>query len=60
MTNRLDKRKMHTLISVLVGALGLVLMIGKIYADSEPGAIPLALILVGIGWYIVARFRFKS
>ena len=44
---------MHKLISATLIAVGLALMVMKIYADSEPGAIPLALILFGIGWYAV-------
>ena len=32
-------------------------MAGKIYADGEPGAIPLLLIVLGAGWYFVARVR---
>lgn len=58
MTNRLEKRKMHSIISIPFGAIGFVLMIGKIYADSEPGAIPLALVLIGVGWYFIARLRY--
>lgn len=36
-------------------ALGIMLMIMKISADSEPGAIPLLMILVGSGGYLLAR-----
>lgn len=35
--------------------LGVMLMIMKIIADSEPGAIPLLLILVGTAGYLLAR-----
>ena len=48
---------MHKLLSALTIAIGLVLMIGKIYADSEPGAIPLLLVAFGIGWHCFARLR---
>ena len=41
-------------------AIGAVLMAGKIYADSEPGLIPLVLVACGIGWLIVARVRVRS
>ena len=53
------KPKVHTVLPVLIFLIGLVLMIGKIYADSEPGAIPLLLIVVGTGWYLIARFRIR-
>jgi hypothetical protein len=54
------KLKVHTLLSVLTIVTGVVLMIFKIYADSEPGAIPLLLIVLGIGWYLVTRARIRS
>jgi hypothetical protein len=45
------------LAALLILALGVALMAFKIYADSEPGAIPLALVLLGIGLYLYARTR---
>jgi hypothetical protein len=45
---------------VVIFVIGVVLMVGKIYADSEPGAIPLLLVVVGVGWYLVTRFRGRS
>ena len=56
----LMKPKVHKILSILTIAIGLVLMIGKIYADSEPGAIPLLLLVVGMGWYFITRFRTQS
>jgi hypothetical protein len=29
----------------------------KIRTDSEPGAIPLVLVVIGIAWLLVARWR---
>jgi len=58
----IDKRKkvtMQTLLSILIMAIGLLLMVFKIYADSEPGAIPLLLIIVGGGWFLVTRFQLR-
>ena len=51
---------MQKILSLLTLAIGLVLMVGKIYADSEPGAIPLLLVVVGIGWYFISRVRTRS
>jgi hypothetical protein len=48
---------MQTSISIAVLVLGLALMAFKIHADSEPGAIPLALVLLGTVWLVVARLR---
>ena len=52
--------KAHTLLSALVIVTGVLLMIVKVSADSEPGAIPLLLVLVGIGWYLATRARIRS
>jgi len=43
--------------SAIVMASGLALMAFKIRADSEPGAIPLALVLLGAGWHVLAWMR---
>lgn len=48
---------MQLKISALVLILGVVLAAGKIYADSEPGAVPLLMILIGAIWQAVARVR---
>ena len=45
----LKKLQMHKLISVLTIVVGFVLMMVKIYADSEPGAIPMLLVVLGMG-----------
>ena len=52
--------KTHAILSSLIIALGVVLMVMKIYADSEPGAIPLLLVVSGIGWCVAARFRARA
>lgn len=46
---------MHKLLSLLTIFIGLVLVTFMIIVESEPGAIPLALILVGTGWYFFTR-----
>lgn len=59
MMSTLEKLRMHRTLSVLTFAVGLVLMVGKIWADSEPGAIPLLLVLLGAGWYFATRVRLR-
>lgn len=54
------KLKILTMLAVLIIIVGLVLMIGKIIADSEPGLIPIMLILVGSTWYFILRRRRQS
>ena len=53
----LEKLKVQKMLSALTVAVGFVLMAGKIYADGEPGAIPMLLVVLGAGWYLVARAR---
>jgi hypothetical protein len=52
--------KLHVTLSLVVTAIGLALMALKIYEDSEPGAIPLALVLLGSGWYFLTRRRIRA
>jgi hypothetical protein len=56
----LEKLKVQKILSALIVAVGFVLMAGKIYADSEPGAIPMLLVVLGTGWYLLARVRTRS
>ena len=51
---------MHKLLPVLIIVIGFVLMVAKIYADSEPGAIPILLVVLGLGWFFIARLRTQS
>ena len=56
--NSTEKRPAaRALVPVVIIIIGILLMIGKIVADSEPGAIPILLILVGVGWYVAVRMR---
>ncbi len=52
-----EKLKVQKMLSALIVAVGFVLMSGKIYAESEPGAIPILLVVLGTGWYLLARTR---
>jgi hypothetical protein len=58
--NTLEKLKVHKILSALAIAIGFVLMVGKIYADSEPGAVPMLLVVLGMGWYFITRVRTRS
>lgn len=48
---------MRKLIPLLIVAVGAALMAFKIVEDSEPGAIPLLLVLIGGAWYLTVRHR---
>ncbi|MES2757072.1 MAG: hypothetical protein V4693_06830 [Pseudomonadota bacterium] len=52
--------KLHTRISLAIMAIGAVLMAGKMYADSEPGLLPLMLVAIGIIWFCFARCTTRS
>jgi hypothetical protein len=47
-------------LSVVVLAIGSVLMARQMYFDDEPGAIPLLLVLIGLTWYLVTRSRIRA
>jgi uncharacterized protein (TIGR03382 family) len=53
----MDSRTMQMRIAATVAILGFAMMLGMMYLESEPGAIPLALIVVGVGWWLFARRR---
>ena len=48
---------MQKLFFLLIAIVGLLLMAFMIYTESEPGALPLALVLFGAGGYMVAWVR---
>lgn len=56
----MEKHRVHTLLSALTVVLGVVLLIYMVVAEGEPGALPLLLIAVGTGWFLVLRTRLRS
>jgi hypothetical protein len=55
----MKKGNVQTLLSLFVLAAGLGLLAMMITSEGEPGAIPLALILIGGVWFGVTRLRGK-
>lgn len=51
---------MQQKLSLIVIALGLVLLAYMVTVESEPGAIPLAMIVLGSAWHLVARAKARS
>jgi uncharacterized membrane protein YccC len=51
---RLQMRLALTLVGI-----GGALLVMMIVVEDEPGAIPLLLVVTGIGWYLLARSRFR-
>lgn len=53
-------RRVHSILSTTTIVLGLVLLVYMVTVEDEPGALPLLLIVVGIGWKLVMRHRVRS
>jgi hypothetical protein len=51
--------KLHMRLSLLILLIGILLMATHMYLEDEPGAIPLVLIVVGLGWLTITRFRLR-
>jgi positive regulator of sigma E activity len=51
---------LSTIGPVLTIVIGVVLLLRQMYFDNEPGALPLLLIVCGLGWYFVTRTRIRS
>ena len=51
---------MNTVTPLLIAALGVIFLIYMILVEDEPGAIPLIMIFIGLGWYFISRSRIKS
>lgn len=56
----IETLRVHRLIAASVLAIGLVLMAMMIVTESEPGLIPLVLVVLGAGWLLVTRARIRS
>lgn len=51
---------MHSTLSVMIIAVAIILLIYMIVVESEPGAVPLLLLVLGIGWYLITRARIRA
>jgi hypothetical protein len=52
--------RLPTLGPLLTLLVGLVLLAYMVIVEDEPGAIPLALVVGGMLWFFVPRFRARS
>ena len=52
--------KTQKVMSLAIGAVGLVLLVMMITVESEPGALPLALLIIAAAGYISGRMRERS
>ncbi len=58
--NDAAKLRLHRRASVLTIVVGVALLIMMVVVESEPGALPLLLIVLGTGWYFVTGARARS
>lgn len=56
----MKKLRMHKRLSILIIVIGVVLMLYMIAVEDEPGGIPLLLIVLGVGLYIITRIRMRA
>ena len=61
MTSGNTKKPMvHKILSVIVTLIGAALLVFMITQEGEPGAVPLIMITVGIGWYLASGYYSRS
>jgi hypothetical protein len=48
------------MIALAIAVLGGLLMSAKIHADSEPGALPLLLVVGSLAWLVITQWRLRS
>ncbi|HEX2149215.1 MAG TPA: PEP-CTERM sorting domain-containing protein [Actinomycetota bacterium] len=53
-------KDIQAVLSALTVVLGVALLVYMVTVESEPGAIPLLLIAVGTGWFLVTRRRARA
>jgi hypothetical protein len=58
--NAANSLSIQTLLSSLILVMGLVLMIYMIRVESEPGALPLLMVIVGLGWLTGTLVRART
>lgn len=56
----LEKLKLYRLLSAIPVVVGVGLMTYMIRVESEPGAIPLLVVVLGAGWGVLTHLRVQS
>jgi len=59
-SNYSKKLKIHRILSILILALGVMVLIYGIIVEDEPTLVALLLIVSGTVWYIITRSKIKS
>jgi hypothetical protein len=56
----MKKLKIYFVLSLLITVLGLLLLGYMIFVEGEPGALPLALVILGSSWHVFTRIQIRS
>ena len=56
----MERPKVHQFLSIVMIVAGMALMIFMIHTESEPGAVPLLLVMLGMGWFFITLFRSRG
>ncbi len=59
-TDNPKKFKIHHQLSIVTTLIGILLMSFMVIVEDEPGALPLALIIIGTGWYFFTRSKLRA
>ncbi len=55
----MSKLKTHARLSLLITGVGLALMVMMIFVEDEPGGISVLFVVVGMGGYMITRWRMR-
>lgn len=55
-----DGLRAQRVISLIVTAVGALLLIYMVTVEDEPGALPLALVIGGFAWFFITRARIRA
>lgn len=55
-----QKLKLGRVFSILTISIGIILMGYMVNVESEPGALPLLLILFGTAWFFINRYQIRK
>lgn len=55
----MKKLKIYFVLSWLITVLGLLLLGYMISVEGEPGALPLALVILGVSWHVFTRIQMR-
>lgn len=56
----MKKLKIYFVLSSLITVLGLLLLGYMISVEGEPGALPLAVVILGVSWHVFTRIQMRS